>query len=83
MVTWSLDIHNLLQRVLVEPMAQVCAGEKVLDGVQQKAGVHEWTQAVETQCDSLILLYTWAAWCMILHWTQIQGQIFAQTCDAS
>jgi hypothetical protein len=67
MVPWFLDIHILFQQVLVEPMAQVCVGEEVVDGVQQKAAVHEWIQAVETRLGSLILLYTWAALSVILH----------------
>lgn len=82
--SWSRDVHIQFQQVLiVQPRAQVYAVEEVVVGVQQKGGVCEQIQAVETQCCNLILLYTLAVLHTILHWTQNQDQIFAYTCYAS
>lgn len=66
--SWSQDVHIQFQQVLiVQPMAQVYAAEEALVGVQQKAGVYEWIQVVETQCCNSILPYTLAVLHMTLH----------------
>jgi len=59
--SWSQDVHIQVQQVLiVQPMARVYAVEEVVVGVQQKAGVCERIQVVETQCCNSILPYTLA-----------------------